>query len=277
MAIDRTAFNALVDDTGAGDGSIIDKAMIEDVLLDPIDAALGGAWTVISNTATGAVNDWAPAGLSGNTLIEWNGAADIAPTGLAGGTTGQLVTIKNITTTKIATFAHASGSSTAANRFTNYATVGLTPIAASGSITYQHDGTNWKVVAHEQGAWITPTYAGGTYTASTGTWTVDSGDVTSYKYRLIGRTLTFAVRIDTSSVASNGGDLRVGLPAGLTSNMSAQDAAIAFDNSLTTSDVGVASITVGITYVAVFLKGFGNWANATNTTALRFTLTFEVQ
>lgn len=239
------------------------------------DLAVG--WTSISNTDTGAQNNWAPSGLSWNTLIEWNGAADIALTGLAGGVAGQMVTIKNVTTTKIATFAHASGSSSAANRFTNYATVGLTPIAAGGTITYQHDGTNWQIVDHEQGAWITPAYAGGTYTAGGGTWTVDSGDVTSHKYRLNGRTLTFAVRIDTSSVASNaGGDLRVGLPAGFTSNESGQDAAVVFDNAVI-SDVGVASVTVGITYVAVFLKAFGNWANSTNNTYLRFTLAIEVQ
>lgn len=48
MAIDRTAFNALTDDSGSGtDGSIWDKAAIEDVLLDPIDAALAAGGDVV--------------------------------------------------------------------------------------------------------------------------------------------------------------------------------------------------------------------------------------
>jgi hypothetical protein len=39
MAIDRTQFNLLVDDSGLGtDGSTLDKSKIQTVLLDPIDA-----------------------------------------------------------------------------------------------------------------------------------------------------------------------------------------------------------------------------------------------
>src|SRR3954470_18573009 len=38
MAIDRTQYNLLVDDSGAGtDGSVIDKNKIKVVILDPID------------------------------------------------------------------------------------------------------------------------------------------------------------------------------------------------------------------------------------------------
>jgi hypothetical protein len=48
MPINRTAFNALVDDSGSGtDGTIVNKALIASVLLDPIDVALAanpGAW-----------------------------------------------------------------------------------------------------------------------------------------------------------------------------------------------------------------------------------------
>ena len=41
MAIDRTAFNALVDDTGDNlTGTVLTKAVVETVLLDPMDAAL---------------------------------------------------------------------------------------------------------------------------------------------------------------------------------------------------------------------------------------------
>lgn len=241
------------------------------------DARLSGAWTVISNADTGAQNNWAPAGLLRNTLIEWNGAADIAPTGLAGGVAGQLVMIKNVTTTKIATFPHLSGSSSAANQFTNHATVGLTPIAAGGFITYQHNGTNWKIIGHEQGAWITPTYAAGTYVPDAGTWTVDSGDVIAHKSRLSGRSLTFAVRIDTSSVASSPFDLRTTLPFGLKAAATTQDDALVFDNVATSTDVGVAAVISGNTYVSTFLKTFGAWATSTNLTYIRFTLTFEVQ
>jgi hypothetical protein len=59
MAINRAPFNALVDDSGNGlTGSIWNKAAIQNVLLDPIDAAdaaigsTAGPWT--PNDASGA-------------------------------------------------------------------------------------------------------------------------------------------------------------------------------------------------------------------------------
>lgn len=51
MPIDRTAFDAMVDDSGSGtDGTIWDKAAIEDTILDPIDAALLSTAACIDDT-----------------------------------------------------------------------------------------------------------------------------------------------------------------------------------------------------------------------------------
>lgn len=56
MAIDRTAYNALVDDSGTGtDGSVWDKAAIKDVLLDPIDAMWSSITPDLVFNANGAV------------------------------------------------------------------------------------------------------------------------------------------------------------------------------------------------------------------------------
>jgi hypothetical protein len=56
MPIDRTAFNALLEDSGSGtDGDVIDKTMLSDTILDPVDAALaalGGAGAVNLGTAS---------------------------------------------------------------------------------------------------------------------------------------------------------------------------------------------------------------------------------
>ena len=44
MSIDRTAYNALANDSGSNlDGSLWDKSAIKDVLLDPIDVAIAAA------------------------------------------------------------------------------------------------------------------------------------------------------------------------------------------------------------------------------------------
>jgi hypothetical protein len=52
MPIDRTAFNALLDDDGSGTtGSVWNKAAIDSVLLDPMDAAIVGQATVSGTPA----------------------------------------------------------------------------------------------------------------------------------------------------------------------------------------------------------------------------------
>ena len=54
MPIDRTVFDASIDDSGSGtDGTIGDKAWYEAALLDPIDDALTGA----GSTTPGASGD----------------------------------------------------------------------------------------------------------------------------------------------------------------------------------------------------------------------------
>jgi hypothetical protein len=60
VAINRAPFNALVDDDGSGlTGSVWNKAAIQSVLLDPIDAATGApaaiAWTPTDQSGAGLV------------------------------------------------------------------------------------------------------------------------------------------------------------------------------------------------------------------------------
>jgi len=244
-----------------------------------------GTWTVISNTDTGAQNNWAPAGLSGNTLIEWNGAADIAPTGLAGGTAGQLVTIRNVTAAKIATFAHASASSSAANRFTNYATSAATPVAPGGTITYQHDGTNWQIVGHNQGAWIDVAYTAGDFTASGAmTWTVESTDLKTFHYRLAGTTLEIDLVVETSTTGGTPDNaLQVKVPGGFTPAgasgkgqftevymLKSNGGAYTFD--------GMWNAGSGGTNLLFYRGGFGGgtWANGTNNNAVYVSTRLQV-
>lgn len=71
MAIDRTNYNALVDDDGSGTvGSIWNKNQIKNVLLDPIDAAFApvtGNWAPSDASGAGLV---IAAGGSGGTFVK---------------------------------------------------------------------------------------------------------------------------------------------------------------------------------------------------------------
>lgn len=239
-----------------------------------------GAFTVISNAATGAVNDWAPAGMSGNTVIEWNGASDAAFTGLAGGTAGQIARVKNITAAKIATFANLV-TSAAGNQFANLVTSAPTPVAPGGWIDYQNDGTNWKLVGHEQGAWIAPAYAAGDFTAQGSmTWTVDAGDVNEYRYKLSGRTLAVAFTLRLTSV---GGTLNKALyikvPGGFSIAQLATAGMMYNDNAGSTYLFAASYADPALaTQIQLYVSGFGttNWSASTNLTHVYGNIPIEV-
>jgi hypothetical protein len=251
-------FNNLVNDTGGNlDGTLIDKAELQLLLLTTIAAA---------RTDTGAVNNWAP-GLDGNTYVPWNGAADVTISGLAGGVAGQIVWGKNLSATKVMYFLHASGLSSAANQFNNIATSGATPVAPGGLFGFLHNGTAWQLFLHAQGALVTPSYAAGNFAGSAGTWTVDAGDVGTYAYLLTGRNLKVWFALNTTSVAAPGSGLNITLPAGFTSvgGKTFLGMFIYNDNGGATT-VGQSQIDPGATAIRLLKFGFGNWTAATNTT-----------
>jgi hypothetical protein len=242
-----------------------------------VSALANGTSTVLTSSTTSNQNNWAP-GISGDTVVFWSGAGDISITGVSnsGVTTGTRFKFVN-TGTNVATFAHQSGSSSAGNKFRNAATSGGTPVAGSGYIEYQYDGTDWRLISHEQGAWITPTYAGGNYTASTGTWTVDSGDVTTQAYLLRGRTLTVTFYLVTTSVSATPASLSIGNGAwgGFTLTKTGLTLFLNNDNGVGNA-VGFIQLNAAGTTIPLS-KITGTWAAAANTTNVFGTIMFEVQ
>lgn len=243
----------------------------------------GGLTTYITNSQTGAQNNWAPTGMVGHTIINWSGASAAAITGIEGGVAGQIVTIRN-TGSLVITFAHASGSSDADNRFTNAVTSGVTPVSTGGYVTYQYTGSVWLLVAHEQGAWITPTYAAGDFTASSSTWGVDAGDITTspgvMKYRLAGRTLQVVYYIATTDVGAGNASIRIGNGqwGGFTATNEVETLTRIVDNA-GSATTGMAVLVPSGTYIANFrtLLGSDAWTNTTSdNTIVTGTLAFEV-
>jgi hypothetical protein len=230
--------------------------------------------TVISSTTTGATNNWDPGIVTGTTFIQASGAA-LAATGLEGGTSGCVVVIRN-TGSGILTFAHASASSDADNRFTNAATSAPTPVAAGGYIIYIHDGTNWDMVAHDQGAWITPTFSAGNYTGSASmTWTVDAGDVNTQRYALRNKDLHVHFDIATTTVGGTPNtQLRIGSGAFGSFTFAATDitAGWAVDNGTAANHLVIASSNE----IANWRTDTGNWSASTNNTRVAGSICGEV-
>lgn len=244
------------------------------------------AWAQIENTvtttSTGTQNDFAPGLVSGAVnLIRCNNASDLTVTGLSASSIadGTIAIFESIHATGNVFFKHGSTGSAAANRFTNMVTSGDTPIAR-GFATYVYDATStvWRLIVHDQGSWITPPYSGGTYTATGGgTWTVDSGDVTTYRYRVNGRTLSLSVEADTTSIAGTVNSVNVFLPGGYTAITINRTVGLLYDNSLTLAVAAPVASAAATSFVTVsFLNSATNFAASANQTAVRFLITFEV-
>lgn len=172
--IDRTAYNALVDDSGGGtDGTVWSKSNVKDTL-DAVDTLAGKLDTVGSQldvTVTGTQNDYNP---GTGVLVRWNGASQLTLNGIvprAGGV-GDLRVFYNVSTGFGMFFAHQSTGSSAANRLILPTSQGQW-VGPGGAIGFTYDITNsrWRVSFLVPGAAIafTPTYTssgGGTPTYS---------------------------------------------------------------------------------------------------------------
>ena len=233
----------------------------------------GQAFQVGTTSNTGALNDYSGLAVSGGcSFTELTGAAP-AFTGFSGGVAGNIAILKN-TGTGVATFAHNSGASSVGNKLFNIAITAPTPVAAGGFIAYQYDGTQWQLIGHEQGMWITPPFSSGNFTGSGSmTWTVGAGNVGTYSYKLTGTTLTVVLSLGSTSVGgvpSTG--LQVAIPGGFTPTLTVAG----FSNY---SDAGGALVMWRCFffqpsgYVLVFDKlGGAVWTASVNSTALNGTL-----
>lgn len=238
--------------------------------------------TVVSSTTTGATNNWAPGVVAGTTLIEWTGTTLLALTGIDGGSAGCVLIIKNLATgaDDLITIAHDSASSDTDNQCQNIVTSAATPIFHKGYAIYVHDGTDWKLIAHDQGAWITPTFAAGDYTAVTaGTWTAAAGDAVTVAYKLSGKTISYIFVLNSTTVARSGGSptqlaVATGQLGGFTFTKDTTAMARIVDNS--TETTGIAFTTAGGTNITVQRTNAGQFLDSTDATTVQFVLSLEV-
>lgn len=228
-------------------------------------------------TATGTVNDQALGATT--TILRLNNASLLTLTGLTGCTAGRLVIVESVGAGNVE-LRHQNASSSAGNRFLNAATSGNTPLAAgSGRATYYCDGTQtrWVLVQHEQGAWITPTFAAGDYTASAGNWTLTAPDVTTQAYYLRGRSLTVAFNLTTTTVSATPATVSIGNTAW--GSFTSAKAIVTFllynDNGAGNAQGFVATSAAGTTIA--LSKNTGSWSTATDTSAFLAEIALEVQ
>jgi len=171
--------------------------------------------TVLTTTSTGNQNDFNPGALGTLNVLRCNNATALTITGLANGVDGQMVWIESIGTGQV-DIKNQDAGSTAANRVINGVTGTISLAAGVGRALLCYDGTTarWRVLEHEQGAWIAVPFNAGDFTASSSSWTVASGDVQEFRYWLKGRTLAIGITLYTTTVGIGNARLFIKIPGG---------------------------------------------------------------
>lgn len=243
----------------------------------PVANMGNGSTTQITTTVTGTQNNFAPA-LAGDTQITVNNASDVTFTGMTGCTiSGQQVTFVSIGSGNVF-FTHQDAGSTAGNRFINFATTGTTPLN-QGVARFTCDATasRWRMIYHQQGAWINPVFNAGDYTAATGTWTVIAGNVAVFGYFLQGRTMHIKMEVNSTSVSATPATLNRTIPGGFTSAVGTVQLGRVVDNGGAAA-IGIGRVVGGTTMNFSSTINFTGWATSTTSTAVTFgEFIFDVQ
>lgn len=165
-------------------------------------AVTGGTPSILTTTGTTTALPL-PAG-GGTSIIYLNNATQLIVQGIAAGTDGQRIWLVSKGTGEV-DLAHQNTSAPAGNRLINFVTglTSFTPLSpASGVAEFVYDGTEsrWRLLSHDQGAWITPTSIGGFTATGAMTWTVPGGSVVIYRSWIKGRTYTFMFDIGVTTI-----------------------------------------------------------------------------
>lgn len=213
MPITRTA---MIDDDGSGEtGTVLNNAWKQE-LYNQIDAII--AATVAGSTSPPGINVYATGGAisalpippgTGNLLTYLNAPSYLNIQGMQPGLPGQLWTLMNVSVQ--ADLSHFDPAASGTAKLWNIATSAKTPLnGGGGNALYQmHAGIGWRLVFHEQGPWITPTYNGAAFTGNAAAWNVPAGSITTLKWVLRGRSLTVAFTLGPTTVAGTTVELRI--------------------------------------------------------------------
>ena len=125
-------------------------------------------------------------------------------------------------------------------------------------------------------AWTAIAFSAGNFTGSgTITWTVASGDQITYAYTVKGKSVTLSWYIATSSVSGTGAELRIAIPAGMTSTRQVRTSYWYSDNG--TEGTGLAWQIAGEAFIRLYKSSTAsNWSAATDNTTVAGQITFEI-
>lgn len=127
------------------------------------------------------------------------------------------------------------------------------------------------------GEWTSVAHAGANFTASAGTWTVDSADQITFAYTLIGKTLIVAFTIANTDVSTTPTQLRIAIPGSFTA-AKRMDTQCTIQDAGGTAEQGQCFVSAAGTTINIERNG-GTAFTATSgdNTNVTGTIAFEVQ
>jgi hypothetical protein len=138
---------------------------------------------------------------------------------------------------------------------------------------------NDTILAAIQDGWISPAYDAVNFTANgTMTWTVDAGDVITYAYKIVGRTMTIQfVLAGTSVGGALNTDLRVAIPAGkIAAKTMTTGMGVVSDNAVESAG-GRLFVTASAAFLTLQKLNAANWTASVNNTAASGQIAIEIQ
>ncbi len=125
--------------------------------------------------------------------------------------------------------------------------------------------------------WVSPAFDAANFTGNGSmTWTVASGDVTTFAYSIVGKLMFVSVQILTTTVGGTPNtQLQITIPAGKTATKTMRNLCHVIDNG--TNQTGVLAVTAGATVITVRAAvNNPNWAASTDNTGVLGQIVFEI-
>lgn len=132
----------------------------------------------------------------------------------------------------------------------------------------------------EMGAWITPAFSGGIFSAATGTWVVEASDVLVWAYALVGKMMTVCFGFDsTSLIGGPSAYLEMTIPGGFSANMRTEVVTRVFNNSPSAAVPGVATVFGSYNQIRLspIQSSGGTFLTGSNLISVFGQITFEIQ
>lgn len=159
-----------------------------------------GTFTVVT---TGNIDDL---DFENCSIIRMENATLSTIRGLKAGYPGQEVTVMNVQPGQV-NLEHENSGSLAQNRLLNTITVGPTCLAVTGTVfgsaTYKYDDiTNrWRLIHHNQGAWIDIPFDAANFTADGGgTWDLSAPDQVLFAFMIVGKSIIISYQFENTTI-----------------------------------------------------------------------------